>query len=240
MISDLDTSKGMFDYPITVKIEVRREWTTCTVTQAGHSIAYAVKDGIVQYSAVPNGAEITIVPGGKPLAPMTGRPMATPSSPPAPATPPIRVIDDFDYANDSELNSAWWPLPCGNDARVFLDGEGSNDGMTYVYAGGDQGMSGRLRRNTSLDLSPYVYVSIKFKTSNRNDAITFQFMEAPDIDADGNINALGPAFLSATPLRAENAGNDWFDGTNPSRLLFDWFACLPHYPPKNCGHSAEQ
>jgi len=180
LTASLDTSHGMFDYPITLNTDVPAGWETCTVKQGNSSAVYAVNEGVVQYSALPNGGDITIIPGGSPLPKETRT--GLPGLPPSPPEPPVlatKTIDDFSNANRAELNSAWWPLPCGNDSRISLErvAEG-RDGMNYVYAAGDKPVSGRLRRNTSLDLSPYRYISLQFKPSNTNDAITFQFMEA--------------------------------------------------------------
>jgi len=180
--SDLDTSKGMFDYPITLQTEVPAEWKACTVTQGSRSVGYAVSAGGVQYPAVPNAGEISIVPGGTP-APASKEVVLSqpPPSPPAPPVRPARVVENFNYATDSELNSAWWDFSCANKTTISLAPAISGDDgrtMKYIYARGDKGISGRLRRNTSLDLSPYGYVSLRLKPSNTSDAITFQFMEA--------------------------------------------------------------
>ncbi len=94
---------------------------------------------------------------------------------------PTRIVDDFEYASDGELNSAWWVLPCGNESSISLDPVKKSEGkyaMKFSYAAGDKGTSGRLRRNTSLDLSPYGYLSMWVRPSNTSDPITFQFMEA--------------------------------------------------------------
>lgn len=180
LTSSLDTSHGMFDYPVTLETDVPVEWKTCTVRQGNSSAAYAVKEGVVRYSALPNGGDITIIPAGSPLPKEAreGSP-GLPPSPPEPSVLAMKTIDDFTYANSAELNSQWWPLPCGNDSRISFErvAEGRHR-MNYVYAAGDKPVSGRLRRNTSLDLSQYHYISLQFRPSNTNDAITFQFMEA--------------------------------------------------------------
>ena len=178
--TDLDTSKGMFDYPITLKTEVPSGWKTCTVRQAGRSAVYPVREGVVEYSALPNSADITITPGGT-LVPATAGPSPMAAAPPAPPDPPvpeIRVIDDFDHASDAELNSAWWPLACGNNTQISRGLTASKHGMKYVYRACNTGTSGLLRRNTSLDLGPYRFLLLKFKPSNTSDSITIQFMEA--------------------------------------------------------------
>ncbi len=46
-MSGLDTSKGMFDYPITLRTEVPPGWKTCRVTQGSNSTAYAVEAEVV-------------------------------------------------------------------------------------------------------------------------------------------------------------------------------------------------
>lgn len=182
LTSSLDTSKGMFDYPVTLRTEVPAEWKTCTVTQGSNFTAYPVKAGVVQYSAAPNAGEISIVPGGTPVLPSV-RATTLPPPPPSPPTPlvlPTRMVEDFEYASNAQLNSAWWVLPCGNETTVSLDPVSRSEGksaMKYSYAG-EKGVSGRLRRNTSLDLSPYRYLSLWVKSSNTTDTITFQFMEA--------------------------------------------------------------
>ena len=173
----------MFDYPITLTTEVPAEWKTSTVTQGGNSTTYPVTAGVVQYSAIPNAGNITIVPGGTPLPPPTPARMLPPLPPSPPASPvlPTRVVEDFEYASDVELNSAWWVLPCGNDTMISLDPIAKTESehtMKYIHAAGDKGISGRLRRNTSLDLSSYGYISMWVKPSNTRDTITFQFMEA--------------------------------------------------------------
>jgi hypothetical protein len=183
LTSSLDTSKGMYDHPVTLRTDVPPEWKTCTVTQGRKSTAYPVEAGVVQYSAVPNAGDITIVPGGTP-APKPARTTTLPPLPPSPPAPPVlpaRTIEDFPYANDSQLNLAWWTIPCGNETRISLTPlPGNNDkhAMTFTHTAGDKNISGRLRRNTSLDLSPYGYLSMWVKPSNTRDAITFQFMEA--------------------------------------------------------------
>jgi peptidoglycan/xylan/chitin deacetylase (PgdA/CDA1 family) len=181
LTSDLDTSKGMFDYPITLRTEVPGEWKTCTVTQRGKAVAYPVNAGVVQYSAVPNAGEISIVPGGTPamLATLSAVLPPLPPSPPAPPVHPTRAVEDFNYSSDAELNSAWWDFSCTNKTKIALapTSNGGHD-MKYNYSTGDKAISGRLRRNTSLDLSPYSYISFWVKPSNTKDAITLQFMEA--------------------------------------------------------------
>ena len=183
LTSELDTTPGMFDYPVTLRTYVPLDWKTCTVQQANHSAVYSVEGGVVQYSALPNAGEISILLGGTLVSPSPSH-TALPSPPPSPPAPPVlptRAVEDFNYSSDSELNHAWWILPCGNDTSVSLLPVGSDEGrhgMSYVYASGDKGTSGRVRRNTSLDLSPYKYLSVKFKPSNTSDTITFQFMEA--------------------------------------------------------------
>jgi hypothetical protein len=183
LTSGLDTSKGMFDYPVTLRTQVPAGWKTCTVTQGSNSTAYPVEAGLVQYSAVPNGGDISIVPGGNPVPP-PAQAATLPPLPPAPPAPPVlstRAIEDFEYAGDAELNSAWWVLPCGNEARISLDPVTRSEGkyaMKFSHAAGDKGISGRLRRNTSIDLSPYGYLSMWVKPSSPSDTITFQFMEA--------------------------------------------------------------
>jgi hypothetical protein len=183
LTSSLNTSKGMYDYPITLRTEVPSTWKTCTVTQGDKSIAYPVESGVVQFSAIPNAGDITIVPGGQPL-PLPTRTSTlppVPSSPPAPAVLPTRLIDDFSYDSDAQLNSAWWVIPCGNETTISLLRETDNSGkpgMNFSYTDGKAGTAGRLRRNTSLDLSPYGYVTIWVKPSSTSQTITFQFMEA--------------------------------------------------------------
>jgi hypothetical protein len=183
LTSNLDTSAGMFDYPVTLQTDVPAEWKTCTVTQGTHSSVYPVNAGTVQYSAFPNAGDIQIVPGGTLVPPKAGKsiPAPPPPSPPAPPILPARAIEDFDYLSNHELNSAWSSVPCGNETRVSLDRSaesGFKHAMNYFYVAGNKDISGRLRRNTSLDLSPYRYISLRFKPSNPDDAITFQFMEA--------------------------------------------------------------
>jgi hypothetical protein len=183
LTSSLDTSTGMYDYPITLRTEVPLEWKTCTVTQGSKSTAYPAEAGVVQYSAIPNAGDITITPGGTP-APKPARTANLPSLPPSPPAPPVlptRAIEDFAYASDAQLSSAWWVFPCGNETRISLlspTGSKGESGMTFNHAAGGKGFSGRLRRNTSLDLSPYGYLSMWVKPSNTRDTITFQFMEA--------------------------------------------------------------
>ena len=183
LTSDLNTSKGMFDYPITLRTEVPAEWKTCTVTQGNHSTAYPVNAGVVQYSAVPNAGEISIVTGGtpEPRSSHASTLPPPPRSPPAPPVLPTRVVDDFEYATDAQLNSAWWDFPCANKTAISLEPIATRNGghaMKYSYAAGNKGISGRLRRNTSLDLSPYGYIALRLKPSNTRDTITLQFMEA--------------------------------------------------------------
>lgn len=50
--------------------------------------------------------------------------------------------------------------------------------MNFNYAAGKAGLAGRLRRNTSLDLRPYGYVTMRIKPTTTLKTITFQFMEA--------------------------------------------------------------
>src|SRR5262249_19499585 len=122
LASELDTSAGMFDYPLTLRTEVRADWKTCTVRQGNHSVAYSVNVGVVQYSAMPNAEDISIVSGGTPVsASADWQSLAPPPpSPPAPPVPLTRMIDDFNYQSDVELNSAWWFLPCGNQTKISL------------------------------------------------------------------------------------------------------------------------
>jgi peptidoglycan/xylan/chitin deacetylase (PgdA/CDA1 family) len=183
LTSSLDTSKGMYDYPITLRTEVPSTWKTCTVTQGEKSVAYPVESAVVQFSAIPNAGDITIVSGGQPL-PLPTRTNTlppAPSSPPAPAVLPTRLIDDFSYDSDAQLNSAWWVIPCGNETTISVLREINNSrktGMNFSYTAAKAGTAGRLRRNTSLDLSPYRYVTIWVKPSGTGQTITFQFMEA--------------------------------------------------------------
>lgn len=183
LTSALDTSEGMFDNPITLRTEVPPEWKTCTVTQGDVSTVYPVEAGVVQYSAVPNAGDISIVPGGatKPLPVAANALAPLPAAPPGPPVLPTKVIDGFDYKSDAQLNSAWWDFSCGNKTTISLRPAAGSEGkqnMKYIHAAGDKGFSGRLRRNTSLDLSPYGHLSMWIKPSNTKDPITFQFMEA--------------------------------------------------------------
>jgi hypothetical protein len=183
LTSSLDTSKGVFDYPLTLRTEVPAGWKTCTVTQGSRSVAHPVESGEVQFSAVPNAGDVLIVPGGKPVPTPAKKSSLPPAlaSPPAPPVPGTRAVEDFGYANDVELNNAWWGLPCGNETEISIAPAAAakrGSAMTFTYAAGDKGISGRLRRNTSLDLSPYGYLLLWLKPSSTYDAITFQFMEA--------------------------------------------------------------
>jgi hypothetical protein len=55
-----DVPPELFDEPLTLITEVPPYWTSCTVTQAGYADVYEVKDGFVQYEAVPGLGEITL------------------------------------------------------------------------------------------------------------------------------------------------------------------------------------
>src|SRR5215471_798375 len=180
--SSLDASQGMYDLPVTLRTEVPLDWKTCTVTQGSKSAAYSVESGVVQFPAVPNAGDIILVPGGNPSPPArTEKLQPFPPSPRAPSELPTRFIENFPYANDSQLNSAWWPIPCGNETKISLgpltDSKNGHT-MTFTHSAGNRDISGRLRRNTSLDLSPYGYLSMWVKPSNTRDLITFQFIEA--------------------------------------------------------------
>lgn len=182
LTSSLDTSKGFYDYPITLLTEVPGDWRTCTVTQDRKSTAYPVESGFVQFSAVPNAGDIIIVPGGQTETPQSPAALPpAPAPPPAPPVLPTRIIDDFSYNSDAQLSSAWWAIPCGNDTEISLAanvGGSAKSGINFNYAAGKAGIAGRLRRNTSLDLRPYGYVTMRIKPTTTLKTITFQFMEA--------------------------------------------------------------
>jgi len=52
----------LYDEPLTLSTSVPADWKTCQVEQGPAKITVPVKNGAVQYSAVPNGAEIVIRP----------------------------------------------------------------------------------------------------------------------------------------------------------------------------------
>jgi hypothetical protein len=55
-----DVPLELFDEPLTLITEVPPHWTSCKVNQAGQTNVYEVKDGFVQYEAVPGLGEITL------------------------------------------------------------------------------------------------------------------------------------------------------------------------------------
>ncbi|MDA3799691.1 MAG: hypothetical protein PF692_11495 [Kiritimatiellae bacterium] len=50
----------LYDQPLTIKTVDPENWQKCTVSQGSRILSNDVKNGIVQYDAIPNGSEIII------------------------------------------------------------------------------------------------------------------------------------------------------------------------------------
>jgi hypothetical protein len=55
-----DVASELFDESLTLVTQVPPQWTSCKVNQAGQTNVYEVKDGFVQYEAVPGMGEIIL------------------------------------------------------------------------------------------------------------------------------------------------------------------------------------
>ena len=58
-----DVPTELCDEPLTLITEVPQHWTSCEAIQAGHTKVVEVKDGTVQYEAVPGLGEIVLTLG---------------------------------------------------------------------------------------------------------------------------------------------------------------------------------
>ncbi len=61
--SNLDPA--LYNLPLTLSTKVPADWKNCVVVQGTSKTPTPVKDGAVQYSALPGGGEISITPSGK-------------------------------------------------------------------------------------------------------------------------------------------------------------------------------
>lgn len=60
-----EADPALYDLPLTLSTKVPADWKSCVVTQGTTRTPQPVKDGAVQYSALPGGGEITITPAGQ-------------------------------------------------------------------------------------------------------------------------------------------------------------------------------
>jgi hypothetical protein len=60
-----EADPALYNLPLTLATKVPADWKNCVVAQGATKTPVPVKDGAVQYSALPGGGEITITPGGQ-------------------------------------------------------------------------------------------------------------------------------------------------------------------------------
>lgn len=136
-------------------------------------------EGYVQYRRQWVNAMLTAVYSGSSPAPTaTPSPTSTPTAT-VTATPGSEyMVDNFEYASDSALQSAWSVL--GNPVTLTRDTTNKIQGsysMKYVYQTGANGYSGAIHA-ISQNWSGYANVSVWVKPANTTDSITVQFKES--------------------------------------------------------------
>ncbi|WP_395741551.1 hypothetical protein [Prosthecobacter sp.] len=55
---------ALYDLPLTLSTQVPADWKECAATQGAGASTVPVRDGVVQYDALPNGGTITFKKAG--------------------------------------------------------------------------------------------------------------------------------------------------------------------------------